>query len=218
MPVSPGGLISIYGSNLADAAQPALPPYPPSLGNTQILLGGQPLPLLYVSGTQVNAQIPPNLPVNTQHQILVQRDNIPSVGSQVSVANASPAIFTTAQNGLGQGAITNAITNVLADSSNPVKPGVDFVSIYCTGLGTVTNPVAAGQLAPISPLSDTVNTVTVTIGGIPATVTFAGLAPTYAGLYQVNAAVPAGVPAGNQAVVVNVATQSSPPGVTVAVQ
>jgi uncharacterized protein (TIGR03437 family) len=219
MPVSPGGLITIFGSDLADATAQQAPPLPTSLGNTQILLGGRALPLLYVSTGQVNAQVPPDLQVNTQNQILVQRNSVPSVASQISVSAASPAIFTQNSSGTGQGAITNAITGAVANASNPVTPGVDYVSIYCTGLG-VTNPaIAAGQPAPSSPpFAPTVNTATVTIGGLPAQVLYAGLAPTYAGLYQVNAAVPAGLSPGNQPVVVSIAGQSSPPGVTIAVK
>jgi adhesin/invasin len=167
----------------------------------------------------VNAQVPPDLQVNTQNEILVQRNSVPSVASQISVSAASPAIFTQNSSGTGQGAITNAITGAVANASNPVTPGVDYVSIYCTGLG-VTNPaIAAGQPAPSSPpFAPTVNTATVTIGGLPAQVLYAGLAPTYAGLYQVNAAVPAGLSPGNQPVVVSIAGQSSPPGVTIAVK
>jgi hypothetical protein len=71
---------------------------------------------------------------------------------------------------------------------------------------------------PTSPHSNTVNPVTVTIGGNPAQVLFAGLAPGYAGLYQVNVVVPEGVtPGANVPVILTTAAFSSPP-VTVAVQ
>ena len=65
--------------------------------------------------------------------------------------------------------------------------------ISCAGLGPVDPPIAAGAAAPSSPLSQTVNTVTVTIGGQPATVVSAALAPDMAGIYQVTATVPAGI-------------------------
>jgi uncharacterized protein (TIGR03437 family) len=219
-PVSPGSLITISGSGLANATEAHLvPPLPSSLGETQILLGGKPLPLLYASDGQINAQIPPDLPVNTEHQIMVLRgDNpaIPSVPDLIAVAAASPAVFTRDQNGRGQGAILNARTGNLADTDSPARIG-DVVSIYCTGLGVVSPTIPAGQAAGSSPLSRTVNPVTVTIGGVAALVDFAGLAPGFAGLYQVNAFVPEGISSGNQVpVILNVANQQSQP-VTIAV-
>ncbi len=84
--------------------------------------------------------------------------------------------------------------------------------VYSTGLGDVSPPIGTGQPAPSTePLARTVNPVTVTIGGVSAQVLYAGLAPGYAGLYQVNALVPAGVSPGNQVpVVLSVAGQNSP--------
>ena len=76
----------------------------------------------------------------------------------------------------------------------------------------------AGAAAPTSPLSTTVNPVSVTIGGMPAQVMFQGLAPGFAGLYQVNAVVPSGIPpASTVPVTLTVAGQTSSP-VTMAVQ
>jgi len=65
------------------------------------------------------------------------------------------------------------------------------ITIFVTGLGAVTPPVAAGVAAPLNPLSRTLVEPEVTIGGVRATVAFSGLAPQFAGLYQVNAEVPA---------------------------
>ena len=62
--------------------------------------------------------------------------------------------------------------------------------MFCTGLGEVTNRPAGGAPAPSNPLSITTTTPKVTIGGVPAPVTFSGLAPGFVGLYQVNAQVP----------------------------
>ena len=75
-----------------------------------------------------------------------------------------------------------------------------------------------GSSAPTTPpLSTTVNPVTVTIGGQPATVAFSGLTPGFAGLYQINAVVPPGItPSDAVPVVLTIAGQTSPP-VTIAV-
>jgi uncharacterized protein (TIGR03437 family) len=99
----------------------------------------------------------------------------------------------------------------LADSTHPVTAGQTVV-IYCTGLGEVNPPVPAGNPTPLSPLTNTVNTVTATIGGVPAQVGFAGLTPGSTGLYQVNAVVPSGVTPGDSVLVVlTAAGQSSVP-------
>jgi uncharacterized protein (TIGR03437 family) len=222
--ISPGGLVTIYGNNLASAPASQPPPFPTTLGNTQVLLNdtaaGAALPLVYVSNGQVTAQIPPNLPMlNTSYQMLVKVGNSPaaySVGIPVNATAATPAIFTESQSGQGQGAILN-VNYQLVDSSHPVSAG-DAIQIFCTGLGAVSPSVPAGQPASLTTLSYTVNKVTATIGGLPATVFFQGLAPGYAGLYQVNAYVPNGIASGNQQVVLTVAGQSSPAGVTIAVE
>jgi adhesin/invasin len=119
------------------------------------------------------------------------------------------------ESGHGQGAIVN-LQNLLVDATAPAASG-DTVVIYGTGLGAVTPTVPAGVPAPASPLSQA-GAVTVTIGGQPAGVAFAGLSPGFAGLYQINVVVPSGVTPGSQVpVVINVAGQTSPP-VTMAVK
>ena len=99
------------------------------------------------------------------------------------------------------------------EPGKPAKAG-DAVVIYCAGLGAV---VAEGVAAPVPP-ARTNSAATVTIAGRPAQVLFAGLSPGFAGLYQVNVLVPAGIGANDAApVIVSVAGQSSPP-VTMAVR
>jgi uncharacterized protein (TIGR03437 family) len=217
VPIAPGSLISIYGSNLADGSGPAgTLPLPGQLNGAQVMLGNQTVPLLYTSAGQMNVQVPFNVPVNSQFQMTVQRDNVLSVPESLVIAAAQPGIFTTNQQGTGQGVIVN-LNNVVVDGNAPAAAG-DVVVIYCTGLGQVSPTVAAGQPTPLSPYFQTVNPVTVTIGGKNAGVLFAGLTPQYAGLYQVNVTVPAGVTPGNSVpVVLQVAGQTSPP-VTIAVK
>ena len=101
--------------------------------------------------------------------------------------------------GTGQGAILDTSYR-LVDPSNPTTAG-SFVLIFCTGLGAVTNQPPTGSPAPSSPLA-WATTPTVMIGGALANVQFAGLAPYYVGLYQVNAQVPAGSAIGSAVPVV----------------
>jgi uncharacterized protein (TIGR03437 family) len=176
-----------------------------------VLLGPSVLPLEYVSDGQVNALIPFNLPPNSIQQLLVKRGTTQSVAVNVTLAEFEPGIFTLNRQGTGQGAIFNGVTNVLADATHPVKAGKDVITIYCTGLGAVSNPPPPGAPAPSAPnLSITLATPTVTIGGISAKVEYSGLAPTFVGLYQVNAEVPQGVEPGSSVpVVISFGTASS---------
>ena len=93
------------------------------------------------------------------------------------------------------GVKSGTTTQFLVDANQPVSAG-DAIVIYCAGLGPVNPPVEAGSAAPLSPPAVTANPVTVTIGGTEAKVFFGGLVGGFAGLYQVNAYVPAGVKAG----------------------
>jgi uncharacterized protein (TIGR03437 family) len=215
--VAPGGLITIFGSTLADA--PTLPnttPVPTSLSGAQVRLGDQLLPLFYARDNQINAQVPFGLPVNTKLQLVVTHGSTLSVPSDLSVAAAQPAVFSTNQQGTGQGAIVNGVTNVLADAGHPLHAG-DVATIYCTGLGSVNPAVPEGVAASTTVLSRTTTPVTVTIGGKDAAVSFSGLAPGFVGLYQVNAVVPAGLSSDAVPVVLTTSGQSSPP-VTISVR
>jgi uncharacterized protein (TIGR03437 family) len=218
-PIAPGMLISVFGNELAEnpGQIASSVPLPTELNNTEVRLGDKPLRLLYSSTAQINAQIPFDLNPNTEHQIVVKRGDTISSPESFTVATTQPAIFTTAQNGIGQGAITNAVTNELADRSKPVRAG-EFISIYCTGLGLVTPAAEAGAAAPTTVLSRTLKPVSVTIGGRSAEVSFAGLAPGFVGLYQVNAVIPSGVTASDEVpVVIETDGQTSPPA-TIAVR
>ena len=78
----------------------------------------------------------------------------------------------------------------------------EFISIYCTGLGPTDPSVPSGTAAPASSLAVVKTQPSVTIGGRPATVAFAGLAPGFVGVYQINAQVPAGITPGDAVPVV----------------
>jgi adhesin/invasin len=116
-----------------------------------------------------------------------------------------------------QGAIVNAFTFVVADPAAPVSAG-DILAIFCTGLGTVDQNVPDGSAAPSMPLANTVTKATVTIGGQNAGVSFSGLSPGFAGLYQIDATVPAGITPGNAVPVVVSIGAAVSPAATVAVK
>jgi uncharacterized protein (TIGR03437 family) len=186
-----------------------------SLGGVQVTLGGELLPLQYAGPNQINAFVPYDAPVNATAQLVVGQNNSAySLPEMVLLTATQPAVFTQNASGTGAGAvqvITSAGAQFLNAPSAPATAG-DALVIYCTGLGAVSPAVPAGTAAPSSTLSWTTGTVSVTLGGQPAHVLFSGLAPTYAGLYQVNAIVPAGIAPGSDVpVVLSVGGVSSPP-------
>ena len=218
--ISPGGLVSIYGQQLASqAVTSGSPPFPKNINGTQVLLGGIALPLRYVGGGQINAQVPFGLGINTQQQLIVQNGTTLSVPQSVVVAAAQPGIYTQDQSGAGPGVIVDANTNMEVKAGSPAHIG-DTLVIYCNGLGATNPAVPTGTPAPsIEPLARTASTTTVTIGNVNAVVEYAGLAPGFPDLYQVNAVVPLGVTPGSAVpIVLTVAGQSSPSTVTITVE
>ena len=101
--------------------------------------------------------------------------------------------------GIGPAAVLHADYS-LVTAENPARAG-ETLQLYVTGLGTVTPPVADGAAAPSNPLSMVDDLVVVDLFDqnsvdSSADVTFAGLAPGFAGLYQINFVVPSGVASG----------------------
>ena len=170
---APGSLVTLFGLNLAGTQGAQAPPLSNQIGDATVTIDNLPAPLLYASSGQINLQIPSNAPLGTDSLVLT-RSGVGSVTVPVSVAAVAPAIF----------AVLNA-----APSAN----GGTYISIYCTGLGGVTNPPANGAIAPSGPYSETLLTPTVTAGGTAGTILYSGLAPGLVGVYQVNAFVPQGI-------------------------
>lgn len=221
--VAPGTIVAVFGQNLSSDLAVALSvPLSTTLNGTSVTFNGTPLPLFFVSANQLNAQIPFNTPTGTVAAV-VTRTGQASQSQSVQVATFSPGIFSINSQGTLQGAIQISNTVIFAAptgsipgvQTRPATRGVDFLTIYCTGLGPVTNPPAAGS-AGAGQL--TLSTPTVTIGGVPAQVTFSGLAPGFVGLYQVNVQVPASAPTGNTVALVITIGGVSSNSVTIAVQ
>ena len=210
--VAPGSYIAIYGTGLAGSGNPSATTLPlsTSLNGTQLLLGGVPMPLIYASSVQVNALVPQSLAPNASYPLIVVRGATQSVPVSLTVAELQPGIYTVDLSGSGPGIVTNALSGQLITSSNPAHAG-DYLTVYCTGLGTLSGPngetePADGAAAPTDLVYKTAATVTATIGGVSVPASFAGLTPTLAALYQVNVQVPAGTQTGNSVPLVITAT------------
>ncbi len=208
-PLAPGGLIEIYGTRLTEGAaeSPTTTPLPTRLADATVVMAGRALPLSFAGPSQINAIVPYDLSANTIHQVLVRRGSTYSRPVPVNVAEAQPALFSTAD----RQAIAQVFRNgALNSPENPARIG-DTLVLFCAGLGAVDPAVPTGSVAPLSPLSNTRAGVRVRIGDQDAPVAFAGLTPGFAGLYQVNVVVPEGVAPGDRVpVLMEVAGQSSP--------
>jgi uncharacterized protein (TIGR03437 family) len=190
--IAPGSIVTIFGSNLSsNTVGAAGAPYPTLLADTSVTFNGIPAPLFFVSPGQINAQAPFSLGVGTA-SIQVQRGSVKSSLGTVNVAAVSPGIFIMNQN-TSQGAVLHA-NYLLVSSTNPARAG-ETLLIYCTGLGALQVNVPTGDA---SSAANTVAQPTVRFGSQNAVISYSGLAPGFAGLYQVNAVVPSGLGAGNQ--------------------
>ena len=206
--VAPLGLISIYGSNLAkvtgnlDGWRGAN--VPASLNNTVVVLGSRYLPVLYVSPTQINAQVPAESAPGPLW-LSVNNGNAPSAPVMVQVAQSAPNIFFYPDTGAG--VVVRASDFSLVSAGNPAQAD-DLLIAFATGLGQTTPALATGDLTP---LTATYNTppVTATLGGKSAAVVGAAASPGYLGLYQVAFRVPAGLAAGSVPLVLNPGSAAS---------
>ncbi len=197
--VAPGTIVSVFGTNLASSSGTSAGsfPLPFTLAGIKLTIGGIDAPLFYAGEGpvygQVNAQVPFEVAPGSQIQVVARAISasgaeVDGVPSPLTIGVARPGIFITSGT---QGAILD-VSYKLIDGSNPAKV-LDVIQIYCTGLGATSPAAVTGQAAGAA---NAVLQPTVTVGGAATGVQYAGLAPGYVGLYQVNVAIPAGITVG----------------------
>lgn len=195
-PVAPGGLISAYGQQMSPVNMATSQiPLPTALGDSCLSVNGAPVPLLYVSSQQINAQLPFNVTGNAT--VNIHSPGGISNNFYFTVSPSAPSVFRSGSAGpmTGLATIIRNDDSQLVTPTNPLHPG-DSMTIYLTGMGATTPQVDAGLPAPTSPLAQASIQPTVTLGGASLNVSYAGLAPGEVGVYQINASVPNGVPQG----------------------
>ncbi len=191
---APGELVSLYGNFGVSTKVDTVLPIPPELGNVQVLVNGIAAPVYLVSQSQISALIPYEIAGQPFATFQVVENNSKSNMVTVYVDNSAPGIYTLTENGIGAGAILHTDFTEVTDSS-PAKPG-ETVIMFLTGLGPVTPGVSDGAAAPGGPVSTSVESADLFMflddgtNFAPVQVLFAGLAPGFAGLYQVNFTLP----------------------------
>jgi uncharacterized protein (TIGR03437 family) len=196
--VARGSLASIYGTNLT-AASPSTAgsfPLPLNFGGTSVTVGGVPAPIYYVQSTQMNIQIPYQAPLGASVPVVVTSASGVSNTVNVAIADYALGVFQYSRTGSQLDPIITHANYSLITPGSPAVPG-ETVIVFATGIGKLNNPPATGAAASASPLSTAVDTPSVTVGGAPAGVLFAGLAPGLAGLAQLDIQLPANLPSGS---------------------
>jgi uncharacterized protein (TIGR03437 family) len=239
--VSPGELITIFGTNIGPATPATMnitgnsyiygPGYAnTSLSNVTLTIDGQNAPLLYVSADQVSAQVPYEVTVGASVVVTLTNGGVPVTTSVTTAANA-PGIFTANGSGTGQAAAINTSATTQAvtlnSTTSPANIG-DTVSFYLTGEGSYFTSLLTGAtttntgfLIPdtYTPLPTMPTTPTVQIGGVDATagVSYAGVVPgSITGVLQINVVVPTGSSTGASVpVAISIGGNSTQSGITI---
>ncbi len=197
--VSPGAILSVFGSQLAPSASSASSvPLPISMAGVAATVNSVAAPLYYVSSGQLNIQIPYETPAGTATLSINNNGQVTSKTFNVSAA--APGVFFNSQNGL------------IVPTGSATRGQI--ITLFITGAGSVTPAIATGA-APasgtaIANLPRPSQSVTVTVGGVAAASEFVGIPVGLVGVTQINFQVPSTIGIGTQPVVVITGGVSSP--------
>jgi uncharacterized protein (TIGR03437 family) len=211
--VSPGALASIFGAGFGNLTQQGdlgliTNALPTVLGGVSVTVNGTTAPLLFVSPSQINFQIPWKTTANSAGNAVV---SVLVNGGSVTVAQAplqtaAPGLFTN-----GAAAIVQNQDFNVNDSDHPAAAGSTIVA-YLTGSGPVSPASVDGTPTPTAPLTNITSSKSAKIGSSDAVVSFAGLTPGFIGLVQFNIVVPAGLASGTYPLTVTIDGQTSNAG------
>jgi uncharacterized protein (TIGR03437 family) len=215
--VAPGMVVSVFGTNLASGTvSAAAVPLPTTLSGTSVEVNGQAMPLFFVSPNQVNAQMP--FGISGSVQVTVRTAAGVSAPAAANLGASAPRLFTKTMDGKGEPILVHSADWTLVSAASPARAG-EYVILFLTGLGAVTPAISAGQpggdngrYGPLNQLPS--GAATVTFGGKPAPISFAGLAPGFVGLYQINFQTPSDIPTGTFPLTVSTRDGASQAGVT----
>jgi len=193
--LAPNAIGTIYGANLAYSTaaislndiQGGVLPTVLGASETRVFVNNYPADLYYVSPVQINFLVPPNLlPESAIIQVVV--DGLAGPAIQVNLGLAAPGLFQLDS----QNAVATRPDGAVITPASPAKPG-DIVLLWATGLGVTAPPAVYGQLpTEAAPLIAGAN-LSISLDGVPVgpyAIYYAGVAPYFAGLYQINLILP----------------------------
>jgi uncharacterized protein (TIGR03437 family) len=220
--IAPGEVVTLYGSSMGPAALTTLQldangNVAKSLAGTVVTFNGTAAALIYTSAGQVSAIVPYGVNSKALADVQITYNGAASNTVSIPVTDASPALFTYNSSGKGAAALLNQ-DNSVNTPDNPAARG-SVITLFGTGEGQTDPGGVDGQVAnsvypkPVLPVS-------VTIGGIPAAVAYAGAAPgDVAGVIQINVTIDNAVTPGPAVpIAITIGTKTSPAGTTIAVQ
>jgi len=184
--ISPGSLISIFGTGLAAmTASASAVPLPMSIADTSVTINGVPAPVLFESAGQINVQVPWEV-VAGPAVVVVRTRGASSAPANINVLRAAPGVFTDVT---GNAAALNSDGST--NSTGSPAPAGGFVSVFFTGQGPITTAMDDGAAPASGQVISATSTISATIDGVSASIEFAGLAPLFPGVAQINVKVPA---------------------------
>jgi len=195
--VAPGEILSLFGTQIGPAAPAVAQPdsngdIGPDLAGVRVLANGLPAPLLYASASQINLVLPFGLSGDMAH-VELYRDGSLVAQFDKTLAPQHGGMFATGAPLIGQLAALNQDGSVNS-ATNSAAPGT-IISVFVTGLGTMTPQLADGAAAPL-PVNTPVVTPQILVNGQPSGLTYAGNAPGLVqGLVQINFRLPDPIPA-----------------------
>lgn len=205
--LAPGTIVEVYGTGLATTqGNPGVLPLPASFQGTSLIVGPYQAPLYFVSGAQLDVEFDTELTPNQQYPVLAILNGAISVPVLTDIAPIQLGIAALAD---GHAIAQHGADSSYVDANHPAKPG-EVLVIYLSGMGATNPSVKSGDPAPGSePLARVTVAPTVSLDGQSATVQFAGLAPSFVGLYQVNFQVPSNAKTGDLTLIVSQDSVSS---------
>jgi len=222
--LAPGELITLFGTGLSSATMTTQggQAFPLALGGVSVTIDNISCPIYYVSPTQMSVIVPYEVASNKTGlaNIQVTNNTVTSNVVQMYLTDAAPGSFSLGQDGIGLAAARDAVTGAAITATNPAQPG-EYLALYMTGLGPVTPAIADGAFGPAGPLSEAdvygAGALSVYFNDYGAdgstdnagVIQFAGLAPYFAGLYQINVQVPTSGLASGDSVYVEFVTDAA---------
>lgn len=217
--LGPGSIASLFGTGLSystygiapsDIAGGLLPTTLPSTG-VHVLVGSIPAPLLYVSPKQINFIVPSNLlPGQVSVQVVLDSNAGPAIG--IRLKSAAPALFQLDSHS----AIAQRPDGSLYTEDSPARPG-DWITLYATGLGQTIPPLLYREIPQSAAWIASAADLRILLNGVAvdsAAIGYAGVAPGFGGLNQINLRLPGGIPADPE-IQLSLAGDTSPPGVAI---